>query len=199
MRRAITLAVLSFIIFASFSAVADNRDADHEALRGIMKTSSEALNAGDFDKLKPVLSTKDFTFITIDNQKFKNIDDFSKYWRSLLEGPTALLKGIKIEPEADGKTAFLSDNVGVVDGTSKETYTFRDGDVRQMTTRWSAVVDKEDGNWKIAQIHFSANVLDNPVLSAAKSTAGGNILLPGLVGFVIGSLLIGLLGRKKTA
>lgn len=197
MRQVLVLALLAFILSAP--AYAGERDADHEALRGILKTSSEALSSADFDKLKPVLSSKNLTVVTVDNQRFKSLDEFKAYWDKMFNGPTSLLKGLKVEPTAEAQTEFLSDNVGIVDGTSKETYTFRDGDVRDMTTRWTAVVDKEDGNWKIAQIHFSANVLDNPVLSAAQKAAGGNIMLPGLVGFALGSLLLGFLGRKKTA
>ena len=103
------------------------------------------------------------------------------------------------EPTADAASEFIGENVGLADGTSKETYTFRDGDVRDMTTRWTAVLEKEEGNWKISQIHFSANILDNPVLSAAQRAAGGNIFLPAGIGFALGALIIGLLGRKKTA
>ncbi len=198
MRQLLALALFVFIFSAS-PAFSGERDADHEALRGIMKTSSEALNAGDFDKLAPVLSSKNLTVVTVDNQKFKNLADFKAYWEKTFTGPTAVLKSVKVEPTADAASEFIGENVGIADGTSKETYTFRDGDVRDMTTRWTAVLEKEEGNWKISQIHFSANILDNPVLSAAQRAAGGNIFLPAGIGFALGALIIGLLGRKKTA
>lgn len=198
MRQLIVLALFGFISLAS-PAIAGERDADHEALRGIMKTSSEALNSGDFDKLAPVLSSNNLTVVTVDNQKFKNLADFKAYWEKTFNGPTSVLKSVKVEPTADAASVFIGDNVGVADGTSKETYTFRDGDVRDMTTRWTAVLEKEESGWKISQIHFSANILDNPVLSAAKRAAGGNIFLPAGIGFALGALIFGLLGRKKTA
>lgn len=198
MRQIFIVAMLTFILSTSV-AFAGERDADHEALRGLMKASSEALNTSNFDLLKPTLSSKNFTFITVDNQRFNNLEEFKSYWEKTFNGKTALLKSVKVEPTATGETQFLSDNVGFVDGTAEETYTFRDGDVRKMTTRWTAVVSKEDDAWKIAQIHFSSNILDNPVLSAAKKAAGSNILIPALVGFALGALLLGVIRRKKTA
>lgn len=198
MRQVFIVAMLAFILTTTV-AFAGERDADHEALRGLMKTSSEALNTSNFDLLKQTLSSKNFTFITVDNQKFNNLEEFKTYWEKTFNGPTAMLKTVKVEPTATSETQFLSDNVGVVDGTAEETYTFRDGDIRKMTTSWTAVVNKEEGGWKIAQIHFSANILDNPVLSAAKKAAGSNILIPALVGFALGALLLGVIRRKKTA
>ncbi|EKD26401.1 MAG: hypothetical protein ACD_79C01221G0011 [uncultured bacterium] len=36
-----------------------------------------------------------------------------------------------------------------------------------MKTRWTAVVIKEDNQWKIVAVHIGANVMDNPILEAS--------------------------------
>lgn len=200
MRQVALLMMLVLIGLPPINASAQEaRQADHEALRGILKTSKEALNSKNFDLLKPLLAKENFTIITVDNQKFTSLEKFSKYWDKLLKGNDAVLKDIQIDPSADSTTEFLADNVGVVDGTSNETYHFKDGDVRTMQTRWTAVVKQEDGAWKIVKVHFSSNVLDNPLLNAAKQAVERYALIAAIAGFAFGALVMGFLRRRKTA
>jgi hypothetical protein len=59
------------------------------------------------------------------------------------------------------------------------------------------VVEKMPDGWKLAKAHFSASILDNPILSAAKSmlykTAAGAAVL----GLVLGALIMALVKRKR--
>lgn len=200
MRQVALLMMLIFVGLLPVSALAqEERHADHEALRGILKTSKEALNSKNFDLLKSVLAKEHFTITTVDNQKFTSLEEFSKYWDKLLKGNDAVLKDIQIDPSADNATEFLADNIGVVDGTSNETYHFKDGDVRSMQTRWTAVVKLEDGVWKIAKIHFSSNILDNPLLNDVKQALERFVLIAAIAGFALGALVMGFLRRRKTA
>ena len=116
----------------------------------------------------------------------------------LFEGPGAMFAKIEVRPVADELTRFLDDNSGVVYGTSDDTFHFKDGEVRSMKTRWSATVQKEGDLWKLVDVHFSANVLDNPLLSTAKSYAV-KLAVGGLfAGLVIGVLLMALLRRRRS-
>ena len=81
-------------------------------------------------------------------------------------------------------------------GTSDDRYTFSDGEVRQMKSRWSAVVQKHDNAWKIVSVHFSASLFDNPVLDAAKQAVQKWALIAGALGIAIG-LAIGLVLRRR--
>ena len=105
---------------------------------------------------------------------------------------------MEARPEADQPTTFLDDNSGVVYGKSNDRYTFMDGDVREMTSRWSAVVQKDAGTWKLVSVHFSANLLDNPVIDVAKDTARRMMIIIGVVGLVAG-LAIGFLLRRRSS
>lgn len=199
MRHLFLLVVmLAFIGLAPVPAIAAEREADHEALRAVLATSTEAINKANLDLLKPVLA-KNLTIITVDNHKLQSLDEFKAYWDGLFHGGALSLERVEVAPSPDGLTEFLGGDVGYIDGTSKDVYHFKSGSAQNLTVRWSAVVEKEDGQWKIAKIHFSADILDNPILSIAKQAAGGNMLLPALAGFAIGALLIGMLCRKKTA
>lgn len=175
----------------------DARKADHEALRELMKKATEAFNAKKFDELKGLLDEKNFAVITIDNQKFKTIDDFAKYSKGLYEGPKAVLNDVKFAPEADELTEFLAADVGVVHGHSKDTYTFKDGDVRVMETAWTAVVRKTNGQWKIVKVHFSSNLFKNPLLDAAVKKIQTIAAASGIGGLALGLIVMGLMRRKS--
>ena len=179
------------------SVNAQNREQDHEELRALLKTLTEAVNSRDLDRARPLTHSR-FTMITVDNEKFTSVDEFEAYWEGLFTGENALLTKAELRPEADDLTEFLSEDIGVVHGTSNDVFRFVDGEERVMKSRWTAVVQKEDGVWKLSRAHFSANLLDNPVLRAAQSfsywLAGGGLI----VGFILGGLITYLIRRRST-
>jgi ketosteroid isomerase-like protein len=168
---------------------------DHDALRALLVRGAEALNKRNFDAVAPSLHPA-FTIITADNQKHVGLDAFKKYYLGLFEGPNAVLSKFETRVTADDETRFIDAGTGVVYGTSQETYQFKDGDVRTMQTRWSAVTKKEAGDWKLVNVHFSANVLDNPVLDATKSVSKKLAAGGAVIGLVVGVLLMALLRRR---
>jgi ketosteroid isomerase-like protein len=173
----------------------EERKQDHDQLRALMKKGAEALSTRNLDAMAPYVHP-DFTVVTIDNKKLKGIAELKAYYDSLFEGKGALLKAIEVRPEADEATDFLDANSGVSFGTSNDRYTFLDGDVREMKSRWSAVVQKDGDTWKLVNVHFSANILDNPVLNAAKSALRNTMLIAGAVGLLVG-VAIGFLLRRR--
>jgi ketosteroid isomerase-like protein len=174
------------------------RAEDHTALRALLAQATQALNTNNFDAIAPNLDAS-FTAITVDNQKLVGLDAFKAYWRATFEGPDALLKGFSAKPVADELTQFIDATTGVVYGTSEETYTFNDGDVRTMQTRWSAVVRKVGTDWKIVNAHFSTNLLDNPVLDIAKATATKLAIGAAFAGLLLGLLAMALLRRRGSS
>jgi hypothetical protein len=105
---------------------------------------------------------------------------------------------MEVRPEADDLTTFLDEDSGVVYGTSNDHYTFSHGDVREMSTRWTAVVQKDGETWKLVSVHFSANLLDNPVIDAAKNAARRMTIIAGIAGLLAG-LVIGFVLRRRSS
>ena len=173
----------------------EERKQDHDQLRALMKRGAEALSTRKLDVMAPYVHP-DFTVVTIDSKKLRGIAELKAYYDGLFEGKGALLKAIEVRPEADEATDFLDANSGVSFGTSNDRYTFLDGDVREMKSRWSAVVQKDGDTWKLVNVHFSANILDNPVLNAAKSALRNTMLIAGAVGLLVG-VAIGFLLRRR--
>ncbi|MGH6608761.1 MAG: nuclear transport factor 2 family protein [Burkholderiaceae bacterium] len=197
MRATTWLAALTVALMATASVTAqEQRKADHDQLRELLKRGAEALNTRKLDVMAPYLHP-DFTVVTVDNRKLRGFPEFKQYWNNLFEGENAILKSIETKPEADELTRFLDDSAAITFGTSDDRYTFNDGDVRQMKSRWSAVVRKDADTWKLVSVHFSANVLDNPVLDVAKNAVRNTALIAGAIGVAIGLVAALLLRRRK--
>lgn len=174
---------------------AEARKADHDALRALLSRSAEALNARNLDAVAPLLHPA-LTVITVDNQKLVGLDAAKKYYAALFDGPDAVLSKMEVQPVADELTQFISPTSGVVYGVSDDRYTFTDGDVRTMKTRWSAVVQKEGNDWKLVNVHFSSNLLDNPMLDAAQAYVKKTATFAGLIGLIVGGLFVLLIQRR---
>jgi len=169
---------------------------DHEELRLLLRSARDAANAKNFDALKPLFYEK-FTITTVDQKVFTNLEDFKGYFASMFTGDKAPLKSITFNPEADALTEFIGDNIGISHGTSTDTYAFTDGDTRTMTSHWTATLIKDNGKWKILNLHFGTNLLDNPVVATMKSSlykVGG---IAGIVGLLIGFVLAWLMRRRR--
>jgi len=161
------------------------QDADHEELRGMMRAATQALNARQVDALAPLMARR-FVITTVDGRTFRDLASFKTYIDQLYGSK---VRSIEFRPEAAELTEFADADTGLSWGKSTDTYTFNDGDSRTMTSHWTAVVQKQDGRWKLAALHISANILDNPVVEAAKRyawMAAGAGLLAGLIlGFAL--------------
>lgn len=177
-------------------AVSKLGEQDHEELRLLLRSARDAANAKNFDALKPLFYEK-FSITTVDQKTFTNLEDFKAYFASMFTGDKAPLKSITFNPEADALTEFIGDNIGVSHGTSTDTYAFTDGDTRTMTSRWTATLIKDNGKWKILNLHFGTNLLDNPVVNTMKSSlykVGG---IAGVVGLLIGFVLAWVMRRRR--
>jgi hypothetical protein len=199
MRQLFLIIMTSFFLcMASVGVWAEgDRKADHAELTQLLKITQNAFNTKNFDLLKPYIAKDTFMVITIDGNKLESLEAFRTYWNDILKKNKTGLEKIEVNPIADGPTEFLSDTVGICHGKSDDRYFFTSGDVRTMPERWTAVLLKEAGTWKVSRIIFSANILDNPVLTGTKEALQQWIIWAGLGGLFAGALAIGLVCRKK--
>lgn len=192
-------AVLALFLVAAVasaqSSPGEERKADHDALRALLTTSAQALSTRQLDSLAGRVAPG-FTVITVDNRKLVGLEAVKKYYSTLFDGPDAILTKLEVNPVADELTSFLGENSGVVYGVSDDVYRFKDGDTRNMQTRWSAVVARDGETWKLVNVHFSANLLDNPMLDAAKAYAQKTSIIGGVAGLIAGALLMAVIRRR---
>jgi ketosteroid isomerase-like protein len=187
--------VLALGLPLAAAAQATDRPEDRAALKVLLTKGTQALNTRKFDAIAADIHPA-FHIITADARKHVGLDAFKSYLTGLFEGPNAPIKDFKTELAVDEDTRFIDDNTAVSYGTSKDTFTFKDGDVRTMASRWSAVTKKEGTGWKLVNVQFTVSILDNPVVEGAKAFARTLAIGVGVVALILG-FAIGLLMRRK--
>jgi len=200
MRKILLLVISMFVWLTPIASWAEEaHQADHDALKGLLKITQQAFNTKNFDLMKQHIAQDNFTVVTIDGNKFESLDAFRAYWNDILKKNKTGLERIEVNPVADGSAEFLAENVGICHGTSNDKYYFTSGAIRTMPERWTAVLLREGGDWKVSRIIFSANVLDNPVLSGTKEAMQNFIIWAAVAGLIIGALGMWLFRCKKAA
>ena len=175
----------------------ENREADHELLRTLLRNAQSALNNQDMDAFGSYL-TEDFVFTGADQSVFTSIDDLRTYRETMFEAADAPLESLQVEPVAEVLTRFLSPNVGYCYGTSRDTYTLKSGRSVEVESRWSAVCVKEEGNWKITLLHDGVNFYDNPVISRISQYWLNLAIGLAIAGLILGAILGFLVRRRRS-
>ncbi len=190
--------IFSFIALAALviGAQAQDRKQDHDELRAMLKTVTEAMNSRNIDAFAPLFHDK-FSITTVDQQVFTNLNDFKTYFNGLFTGGKTPLQSITFTPTADALTEFVGEDIGFVHGVSTDTYTFTDGDTRVMTSRWTATLYKNNGKWKVLNVHIGTSLFDNPVLAALKDWLYKVGVGAGIAGLILGFVIARLTRSKK--
>lgn len=169
---------------------------DHEELRALLKTFTEAFNSRQIEPLVPYLH-KDFTVTMVTQDLITTPQEMRTYLDNKFAGPAALLKDVRIQPEPDIPTVFIQGRIGINRGGSTDTYTLRDGRVFVLKTRWTGTALKEGGKWKVLNAHIGVNFVDNPVLDAVEKLKWAWAAVAGVIGLAVGVLGTLLLKRRK--
>jgi ketosteroid isomerase-like protein len=166
----------------------------HDELRALRKTLTEAVKSGDIDSQLAHVH-KNVVATWQNNRVVRGTDGLRDFLKEMDAQNKKVFQGYKVEPEADDLTILHGGDAGIVFGRSVPKYHYLGMDF-ELENRWTATLVKEDGAWKIAAYHVSANVVDNPVLNAAKSAAywAGGVCL--VVGVVLG-LIVSAAMRKR--
>jgi ketosteroid isomerase-like protein len=174
---------------------AQDRERDHDELRAMLKAVTEAMNSRNIDAIAPLFHDR-FSITTVDQQAFTNLADFKAYFNGLFTGDKAPLKSVTFNPTADALTEFVGADIGLSRGASNDTYVFSDGETRAMASRWTATLYKDNGKWKILNVHIGANLFDNPFVTALKGWLYKVGAGAGVAGLLLGFALARLMRRK---
>jgi ketosteroid isomerase-like protein len=152
----------------------------------------QAINTRDFSKIAPYLHPS-FTITTVDNRVFHKVPEFEQYWNQQFSNS---IEDIKMELKVDTPRTFLSPETAISYGDAISTFYFKDGNKPTMAMRWTAVLQKFQGDWTIQSLHFSSNLLDNPVLNGAQQAGRAGAVAAGVGGILLGAVAM-LLWRRK--
>ncbi len=165
-------------------------DPAHEELRTLRLSIIEAINQGDIDGV--IRHVHPDAVITWQNSEVCRgqkglIEFFERMGKDSF-------KGYKVPPTPDELTIFHGGDTGISFGETVAEYKLLGKDY-ELKSRWTATLVKVDGKWLLAGYHISMNVLDNAILSAAKS----GLYLAAGVALVIGILIGRILWKRRAA
>ena len=163
MQFAVVLAAATGWLAIGTLQAAGERETDHAALRNLMKTVTTAINAQDVKTLEASFATP-FVLTSVDQTVLTNMAGIAAYYDRMFHAADAPLAAMKIEPQADVLTRFVGPDAGYCYGSSVDTYTLKNGRIFKFSTRWPAVVIKEDGQWKAEiQVEKMDNLINQQV------------------------------------
>jgi ketosteroid isomerase-like protein len=191
--RAIILAASSALCVAS--AASADEEADHEALRQLVREYEAAVQKGDPSLLQPHLAAG-FTGVMITGEAVDSFESLDAYWeriQALLgDGGTYRVKVNVAE------LATIVGDVAFARGTTEDTAVTSDGKEYQFEGFWTAICTREADGWKILRVHGSMDAITNTfVKTALRTTATSTAIIGGIVGFAVGAILFWLVGRRR--
>jgi len=169
----------------------DDVEAIHNDLRGLREDLTKALIAADVDRTL-TFAHKNIVTTWQNSEVTRGHDELKAFQVKMNLKNQRVFQGYKQPPEADDLSILYGGDTAIAFGSSVPHYKILGLDFH-LKNRWTATLVKEDGRWLVASYHVSGNLLDNPVLAAAKSAAywsGGIALVVGLVLGIVGSAVL---------
>ncbi len=161
-------------------------DPAHQELRALRTNVVDAITHGDFDRTLANVHTN--VVVTWQNAEVcRGHDGLRTFFNRM--GKDAF-KGYRVPPTPEELT-ILHGNTGISFGHTVAHYALFGKDF-DFTNRWTATLVKDNGRWQLGAYHVSNNILDNPLLNAAKGAlywgSGATLAIGLVVGFMAGRL-----------
>ncbi|MBC8210853.1 MAG: nuclear transport factor 2 family protein [Gammaproteobacteria bacterium] len=190
MTTVIRVIMLACMLWVSVAVAEDPLDKERSALKGLLGQIESAINNRDIDQLTGAMH-KDVMVTFLNGEVVRGIPAVRDYFDRMLGSDSAILKQYRTRAK-EAQPATIIGHVALADGESKDEFVFADGSVMKFDTLWSTSLVQEDGQWRVRQLHFSANVFDNPILAAVEKS----IIFSSIIALIIGLGLGALLTRK---
>jgi len=187
------MVLLTLPVIASNAIAQDNEANDRALLLEMLDSVELALNEQRFDALTPLLDDN-VVAVFLDGEVARTPVGVTAYIDKFLGGDAPLLTGFTTAADIGDSARFFGDTA-LAHGTSKDVFDLADGSQININSVWSVTLNKGSGDWKIAQLHISTNVFDNPIVAAANERFIMIVSIAAVVGLVIGLLLGRLTGR----
>ena len=159
--------IICMIMTGSSSGFASEveREYDSIELNSMMKQILDFANRGKLDEMKPHFAEK-FEVIDLFGNHHEKIDSLRELFEDRLHVSILEFSADMVD------FAYVSDEQSAVwaSGSGNVRFNWRYGGSRaEMPFSWTCTLTKEDGSWKIARLHTSADFSNNPVTDRLES------------------------------
>lgn len=189
------IAVCSMGVATAQELTASQTEAIHNELRAVRDRAVTAIKDRNADALMAEL-TDDIAFTAMNNEAVHGKEAAKAYYQRMMSGASSIVEDMSVTIEPD----ILSDlhNTGesaISTGDSVAYFKIRGGLEFTAPLRWTASLVHDGGSWKIAAMHFSSNIFDNPVEKGISKYLWLILSVAGLIGLVVG-LVLGRIRRR---
>ena len=198
MTRAIPTIPLVLLVFMLGVAIADaqqpaapsSAETLHNELRALRERMVTAVNKRDPDAVMKELHP-DIVFTAMDTEVVHGLPAARAYYQKMFVGAARLIEDFSLTVEPDAPASLYENGrVAISRGGSNAHFKLATGTEFDVPLRWSATLLRDNDKWALANLQYTANMFDNPMLDFLKSTtkwvAAGCALVALLVGFLLG-------------
>lgn len=194
LKRIVIVGLLCLV--TSVSNAQDDYAESRQELLAILSEIEAAINAKDIEPIKPYL-LPDTVVTFVDAKVVVGTEGIVEYFERMLGSGESVLSDMTSKATVDAPAKFYSENIAVAHGHTIDSFTFRTGKTIDLRSEWTTTVLKDSGSWKIASLHFSNNLFDNPLLNASKKTLWIGVIAGFLAGVIIMWIGRRLLARRS--
>jgi len=178
----------------------DLHQEDRQALLKILSRVESAINAQDIEGL--IAQMDPACTVTWWNAEIsRGHDEIRSYYRKMVKDDGRLITKYMTQAKLGGHARFVGSgtDVALADGSMEDEFFPIIRGPFKLNSRWSATAAKTGGAWKIVNLHLSANVFTNTLITELTRglwyAGGAGIVIGGLAGWFLGRRGKG--GRKE--
>ena len=168
MWRALVLlaAVAALTCRISVAADADPHVEDRKQLLHLMAEVEAGINEQNIERM--LAQMEDSATVTwLNAEVSRGKADIKAYYQRMVGGEGAILKRYLTKAKLGAPAKFYGD-IAVADGTTADEFFPWKRGVFKFNSNWSGTMVKVEGQWKLASLHLSTNVFNNPLLDEYK-------------------------------
>ncbi len=192
--RNLTIAVSILTSLQIVAQTTVDRESDRVKLRQILSDIQEGINEKNIERILPNL-TEHVVVIYQNAEVSHGRTDVENYFKSHFFGPNPMIKKFRIEGKILAPAEFYGDTA-IAYGTTIDDMEVASGKKFLLQGKWSASLVSQEGVWRISSLHFSTNVLDNPVIDGVVQMGILAAVIALLAGVGLGYVIFRLKGRK---
>lgn len=156
---------------------------DRKQLRELLDKMEKAISSLDVEAALQLMQPE--AIVTWQNAEVsRGADQIRAYYNRMIKGSAPIVQKFTTKAALGGPAIFYSDSA-IAYGTTVDTYELSGGMNFTLNGNWSTTVVKTNGQWKVAALHFSTDLFDNPLLNNAKRLAW----IAGVIAFFAGLLM----------
>ncbi len=184
-------------LFLAMSLVIDAQDPRAEDRKALLMILDEVQTGINTQNIEGILKQMDpGATVTWWNAEVSHGEkEIRDYYQKMMKDEGRILDRMTVKARLDGHARFLGDgSIAIADGSSEDEFFPKIRGPFKLNTRWSSTVAKIDGQWKIVNMHLSANVFTNSLMAEAARA----LMYVGAGALLVGALL-GWFGRRWLA